>query len=123
MPTFIRPERVTVTESGGGLAAAAVAGAAVVAVLLARIVAGLVWAIAAGAVVTVLAGVAVLVLLLRRSGGIWLVWAPPRAERPGLAAEPATVISEPRPLAIGAPPADWPDAYREVPEPERQDRI
>jgi len=73
MPVFIRPARVTVTESGGGTAAlAALVAAAVSAWLVDQVIGALVVAIATGAAVAVVGGLVALTLTLRHTG-MWTV--------------------------------------------------
>jgi hypothetical protein len=108
MPTFIKPARVVVDESGSGLAIAAVFGvfavAAISSVAAIRIHAMVLILIGLGMLAA--AGSAWLVHVLRRDG-LWLWHAPTAAPEPGpfrlVASRPAPPIPRPGPLAIDQP--------------------
>jgi hypothetical protein len=106
MPTFIRPARVVVDESGSGLAIAAVLGVFAVAAIssVAAILIHAMVLILIGLGVLAAAGTAWLVHVLRRDGlRMWHPPVPAAGLVPADVAGAAQALSAPRPLAIEAP--------------------
>jgi hypothetical protein len=77
VPTYIRPQRVEITEGGGGLAVVVLIAAAVVLSAVAAVLDDIVITLAIAAVVAVAGSLAVLIWVLRRGRGTVSTEAPP----------------------------------------------
>jgi hypothetical protein len=102
MAVFIRPSRVIVEESGGGLAVVVLAGAALAMGALAAVVDDIIVTLAVAAVIAVIGSLAVLAWVLRRGRGTVSTAAPQLPVRArGVITAPARPAIEPRRVLPG----------------------
>jgi hypothetical protein len=113
MPVFIRPSRVIVEESGGGLAIVVLAAAALGLCAITAVLDDIVITLAIAAVVTVAGSLAVLIWVLRRGRGTVSATAPQLPVRArGVITAPARPAIEPRRVLPGVVISDRDTAQR-----------